>query len=533
MILESQTGKIKDNVRETSMRREVQKKRQDSQMGNLYRQLCEYSESDYYGFHMPGHKRNGCMMDEKLPCRIDITEIEGFDDLHHASGILKEAQESAARVYGADETYFLVNGSTVGILSAILGNTKKGDTVLVARNCHKSVYHAIFINELKPVYLYPEFSGELQLNTEISVSAVKTALKEHSDIRAVILVSPTYDGVISDVGQIADAVHEYGIPLIVDQAHGAHLGFHSYFGENANRQGADVVIHSLHKTLPSLTQTALLHMNGPYANRRKVRRYLDMLQSSSPSYVLMASIDGCIRMLEEGEALFEPYVGRLQKFWEKTEELNRLRVIRTEHFDPSKIVISVKDADITSRELYETLLDRYRLQMEMVSGTYVLAMTSVGDTEEGFDRLWAALKELDQECNTRMAEAESQTDSEGKIRILEQASQAQKDPKRGVLGRIAPVEQVFTSAEMERILEDAWEGDMPFDSDRVLQLRWEESAGYISTEYAYLYPPGIPILVPGERISKEAVDTMLHYRELDFHIEGLQKEDYIKVWADG
>lgn len=496
------------------MRREVQKERQDSQMGNLYRQLCEYSESDYYGFHMPGHKRNGSMMDEKLPCRIDITEIEGFDDLHHASGILKEAQERAARVYGADETYFLVNGSTVGILSAILGNTKKGDTVLVARNCHKSVYHAIFINELKPVYLYPEFSGELQLNTEISVSAVKTALKEHSDIRAVILVSPTYDGVISDVGQIADAVHEYGIPLIVDQAHGAHLGFHSYFGENANRQGADVVIHSLHKTLPSLTQTALLHMNGSYANRRKVRRYLDMLQSSSPSYVLMASIDGCIRMLEEGEALFEPYVERLQKFREKTEELRRLRVIRTEHFDPSKIVISVKDADITSRELYETLLDRYHLQMEMVSGTYVLAMTSVGDTEEGFERLWTALKELDQECDVRMSKAE-------------------RDLKRDILGRIAPVEQVFTSAEMERILEDAWEGDTQSDSDSVLHLRWEESAGYISTEYAYLYPPGIPILVPGERISKEAVDTMLRYRELDFHIEGLQKEDYIKVWADG
>ena len=144
----------------------------------------------------------------------------------------------------------------------------------------------------------------------------------------------------------------------------------------------------------------------------------------------------------------------------------------------------------------------------------MLAMTSVGDTEEGFDRLWTALTEIDQECDARMSEAENQTDM-------------------GTLGRIAPVEQVFTSAEMERILEDAWEGDTQSDSDRVRHLRWEESAGYISTEYAYLYPPGIPILVPGERISEEAVDTMLCYRKLDFHIEGLQKEDYIKVWADG
>ena len=260
----------------------------------LYEKLKMYGQSDYYGFHMPGHKRNPNLPGDRIPYQIDITEIHGFDDLHHAEGILKEAQENAAAWFHAEETHFLINGSTSGILSAILGTTHRGDTILVARNCHKSVYHAIDMNELNPVYLYPAFDSEAQLNTEISAEDVRTALEKNPKIRAVVIVSPTYDGVVSDVEAIAEAVHEKGIPIIVDEAHGAHFGFHPYFPENSNTKGADLVIHSLHKTLPSLTQTALLHVNGDLVDRRKVKKYLDMLQTSSPSYVLMASIDACV-----------------------------------------------------------------------------------------------------------------------------------------------------------------------------------------------------------------------------------------------
>lgn len=162
-------------------------------MYNIFDKLKNYSDSDYYAFHMPGHKRNLDLMDGTSPYRIDITEIDGFDDLHHAEGILKEAQERAAEVYHADETHFLVNGSTVGILSAILGTTEKGDSILVARNCHKSVYHAIYLNELDPVYLYPKFDTEQGLSTEIDAEDVQKALEEHPKIRAVMIVSPTYD----------------------------------------------------------------------------------------------------------------------------------------------------------------------------------------------------------------------------------------------------------------------------------------------------------------------------------------------------
>lgn len=486
-------------------------------MKTLHHKLSDYSESDYYGFHMPGHKRNKEMLKINLPYEIDITEIEGFDDLHHAAGILKQAQKKAATVYGAEETHFLINGSTVGILSAILGNTNKGDTVLVARNCHKSVYHAIFMNELNPVYLYPEFCEELQLNTEVSVSAVETALKENPDIRAVVIVSPTYDGNISDVRSIANAVHERGIPLIVDEAHGAHFGFHPYFSKNANYLGADAVIHSLHKTLPALTQTAVLHMNGEIVNRRKVRKYLDMLQSSSPSYILMASIDACIHMLDQRrEELFEPYVERLKQTREQLAGLKRLALIETAtgHFDKSKIVISVKDSDITSKMLYRELLERYHLQMEMAAGTYVLAMTSVGDTEKGLQRLVCALQQIDREIDERISLQKTDVEADNRA-----------------TSRLPRTETVYSSAVMACKLEEAVVNE---DKAKYAKLMpWEKSEGYISTEYAYLYPPGSPLIVPGERISREVIEALVRYDKLRFTIEGLQQEKYIEVWING
>lgn len=476
-------------------------------MQNLYDKLKAYGDSDYYGFHMPGHKRNPDITGAGLPYEIDITEIEGFDDLHHADGILVDAQKRAAEVYQADETHFLVNGSTVGILSAISGSTKKGDTILVARNCHKSVYHAIYMNELNPVYLYPEFDTEKHLNTEISVQDVRDALEAHPDIRAVMIVSPTYDGVVSDVEAIAESAHEKGIPLIVDEAHGAHFGFHPYFPESANKKGADIVINSLHKTLPSLTQTAILHINGDLVNRRKVRKYLDMLQSSSPSYVLMASIDACIELLaEKREEIFNSYADILADARKRLGELKHLQIIETEHYDPSKIVISVKDSQMKSRELYWRLLNDYHLQMEMVAGTYVIAMTSVGDTKEGMDRLVNALLELDQEAGER------------KMDSFEES-----------VGRMIHQEVVYSSAEMEHMLDEVQENQ----KNCLKMLSWSDSIGYISTEYAYLYPPGCPLIVPGERISKEAVDMLMWYDRQDFSVEGLKKEKYIEVWMDG
>ena len=488
-------------------------------MNNIFDKLKNYSDSDYYAFHMPGHKRNLDLMDGTSPYRIDITEIDGFDDLHHAEGILRDAQERAARVYHADETHFLVNGSTVGIISAILGTTEKGDSILVARNCHKSVYHAIYLNELDPVYLYPKFDTEQGLSTEIDAADVQKALEEHPKIRAVMIVSPTYDGVVSDIEKIAEIVHAKGCPLIVDEAHGAHFGFDPYFPKSANIYGADLVINSLHKTLPALTQTALLHVNGNMVNRRKVKQYLDMLQTSSPSYILMASIDACIGMLEETletqsdarsdykyKNIFSEYANRIEALRKDLKRLKYLKIIQTDNtdrYDRSKFVISVKHAPMSSHELYEILLHRYHLQMEMLAGTYVLAMTTVGDTQEGLDRLRDALLEIDKEIDTR------------------QGRPAAIETDLPLSGRQPALEKVWTIAEAVN------------RRDKIQKRSFEDSIGCISVEYAYLYPPGSPLIVPGERITKEAVEILHWYQEHDFSIEGLQSEDGIEVWIDG
>ena len=494
-------------------------------MYNIFDKLKNYSDSDYYAFHMPGHKRNLDLMDGTSPYRIDITEIDGFDDLHHAEGILKEAQERAAEVYHADETHFLVNGSTVGILSAILGTTEKGDSILVARNCHKSVYHAIYLNELDPVYLYPKFDTELGLSTEIDAADVQKALEEHPGIRAVMIVSPTYDGVVSDIEKIAEIVHEAGCLLIVDEAHGAHFGFDPYFPKSANMYGADLVINSLHKTLPALTQTALLHVNGERVNRRKVKRYLDMLQTSSPSYILMASIDACIHLLEQTQmqkcSIFKEYAAHIDNLREELKKLKYLKIIRTENtdrYDRSKFVISVKHAPISSHELYERLLHDYHLQMEMLAGTYVLAMTTVGDTQEGLDRLRDALLAIDAELDAKLKSGSGQ----------EQKPMQMTDTDLPLSGRQPSLEKVWTIAEAVKCRDV-----VPSRKGKIETCGFADSAGHISLEYAYLYPPGSPLIVPGERIAQEAVEILCWYQEHDFSIEGLQSEDSIEVWIDG
>ena len=467
-------------------------------MASLYDKLIEYNKSDYYGFHMPGHKRNEKMFGTRLPYGIDITEIDGFDDLHHAETLIKDQEERAAHLYKAEETHFLVNGSTVGILSAILGVTNRGDKILVARNCHKSVYNAMELNGLRPIYIYPEYEKDLQINGEVSGEKIEILLNENPDIKAVMIVSPTYDGVLSDVEKIAQIVHKRGIPLIVDEAHGAHFGFHPYFPENSNVKGADIVIHSVHKTLPSLTQTALIHINGEIVDREKVRKYLHMLQSSSPSYILMASIDRCMELLEsEGDTLFELYVQRIDVLRTELQGLKHLEILQTEQFDRSKFLISVKKTGITSKKLADILLHTYHLQMEMTGGTYVLAMTALGDTKEGFERLKRALFEIDQSLS----------------------DEKQEDHLPVELPKL-PL--VCTNEEIER--------KKCGNEELIL---WKASIGRISTEYAYVYPPGIPLIVPGEQITQEAIQVLALYAELGFSVEGIKVENYIGVLKNG
>ncbi len=434
----------------------------------LEERLREYSESNYYGFHMPGHKRNKALVQSLLPYELDITEIEGFDDLHHPEELLLHKMKEASTVFKAEESHYLVNGSTCGNISALFATTERGDKVLIARNNHKSVYNGVVLNGLQPIYIYPQIKKETGIISGITANDVEILLKENSDIKAIFIVSPTYEGVISDVEGIAQVAEIYGIPLIVDEAHGSHLGQHPYFHKNANELGADIVVHSLHKTLPSLTQTALLHVNGSKVNRSKLKKYLSVFQSSSPSYLLMSSIDQCVKLLEiKGQQLFDEYVSELESLREALKGMKHLVIIEELLYDKSKIVISTKKSNITSKELYEILLKKYQLQMEMVGHTYLIAMTSVGDTREGLSRLQNALLEIDAEISYSYDK-----DQQEQYSLLQQLPRLEIDT-------------------------DGKEG---------------------SEHLIYLYPPGIPIVAIGEIITKDIEEMIEAYGKAGFTI---------------
>ena len=490
-------------------------------MERLYKKLESYGQSDYYPFHMPGHKRNRASSADDFLFERDITEISGFDNLHHAEGILKEAQEYAAQIYGTKKCFFSVNGSTAALLAAVSASVNKGGKILVARNCHKAVYHALYLRELQPVYIYPHEDQRLGINGGISPERVERYLEENTDVQAFLLTSPTYDGVVSDIKTIAEVVHRYKIPLIVDEAHGAHFGFHEYFPQNANVRGADIVIHSLHKTLPSLTQTALLHMNGKLVDRDSVRRYLHMLQSSSPSYILMASIDECIRLVnEERERVFKPYVEMLRQLRKEIRKLKNLQLLETMQYDASKIVISARGR-LSGKELQEILLENYHLQMEMAAGSYVIAMTGPGDTQEGINRLLNALRNLDKRLDEVLQGNREPDKSLDEVLSGNRKTDAATMKKAVGFCRhpLIPAERVAESAKVK--------------GRKGLAVPWQEAVGKVSLEFVYLYPPGIPIVVPGEKVSEEAVQQILDYEKNGFTIEGTKKKDRLEVLKNG
>lgn len=474
-------------------------------MEYLYDKLIKYREEDVYPMHMPGHKRNLELMDMVNPYTIDITEIDGFDNLHDAEEILLDNMEEAAQLYHAEHTHYLINGSTSGLLVSIAACTKKGDTVLVARNCHKAVYHAIFLNELVPIYLYPEVDEEYGIHKGITPEQVKKELEENTDIKMVLLTSPTYEGIVSDIREIASVVHSYNIPLIVDEAHGAHLGFSKDFPENSVTCGADLVIHSVHKTLPAFTQTALLHSNGSLVNYDKIKMYLQIYQTSSPSYVLMSGISNCIRIIkEQGRQLFEEYYENLREFYEACNKLKHIEVYQPIKFqeekrpfayDPSKILIFTHHSSINGVELYEMLLNRYRIQCEMVSKNYVLAMTSLADTKEGFNRLLEALLDIDRD-------------------ISKEKKQAQTS-----LFYVTDLRLALTPYEAYNLRKES--------------IILDESIGNIAAEYIYLYPPGIPLVVPGEEITKEIISRIKEYKKAGLHIKGMKDRDNATILVVG
>ena len=439
-------------------------------MQSILQKQCEQLAAERYPLHMPGHKRRQPPAPGLSCYAFDLTEIDGADDLHDADGILAQAMGRTAALYGSARCWYLVGGSTVGLLAGIRAVATFGSEVIVARGCHKAVYHALELGRLTAHYVTAPVVEAFGVYGSIPPAAVEAALAAHPRARCVILTSPTYEGVQSDVAAIAALCHARGVPLLVDEAHGAHyLPFAEPLGwrGGAVAAGADLVVQSAHKTLPSLTQTAWLHWNGTLVDPAAVDRQLDVFETSSPSYPLLVSLDGCTGWLREnGPAAFAAWRARLDRFaaaarrWHNTPVLG-LGPERRDFFafDDGKILLRIGAAGAAQ-------LRAAGFEPEMVCGPNVLAMTSPCDDGDALDRLAAWLGERD--------------------------AAAPPPPRAGAL-LPAPGPARCTIAEAL----DRPAATMPL----------AEAVGETAAEYVWAYPPGVPLVAPGEQVTDAFVEA--------------------------
>ena len=451
---------------------------------DLLGRLRAHHEEGYLSLHMPGHKEAAGLAPylAALGAELDITELPGFDDLHDAEGILKESMDRAARLWHSRRSLFQVNGSTGALLAAIRAATRRGDTIVMARHCHKAIYHAVELCGLAPVYLLPPVEEDFGVTGSVTPELVAAALAAHPEATLVVYPSPTYDGVLSDTAGICAVAHAHGAAVLVDEAHGAHLGLSPEFPPNAMQAGADLAAASLHKLLPSLTQTAILHVGGGGPDPAEVARQAGIFQSSSPSYLLMASMDGCVRLLEErGAALFVAWAARLRDFDERARGLRYLRLLghgaEAERrydgvwgLDPSKILISTRGSALTGVALKEILRREHKIELEMALDHYAVAMTGLGTGDDMPQRLADALLAVD-------AQYGPAPDGERPIHTV---------------GQLPPRRCSIEAAAMGR------SGLGPLS----------EAVGAVAAEYLWAYPPGIPLVTPGEAVTEDLVRTV-------------------------
>ena len=460
----------------------------------LETKLLNYAGSDAYPFHMPGHKRNPAFL--CADAAADITEITDFDNLHHPEGIIRAEMDRAKALYGTEETFFSVNGSTGALLAAISASVPRGGRMLIERGCHMAVYHAAYLRDA-------------------GVSFLNESEPEQAD--ALVVTSPTYEGCMKDIPALRDLADRLGAVLIVDEAHGAHLPFAEKFGfpASAIRGGADLVIESVHKTMPAMTQTALLHNVTGRIENETLARFLDIYETSSPSYVLLSSITHMLHMMEDrGDVIMGAYAERIRNvrvFLGRS--LHNLSLAGGEAgilvsdaelppykagtlLDPGKLVI--KAGRMGGERLFELLRDSYGLECEMRAPSYVLAMTSPADTDEGLMRLVTALREIDDHYDFFAGAAAEPWDVGRPSAVYPPAV----DPETG--GEAEPVR-----------LADACDGP----KEKVLL---SEAAGRVAAGFVILYPPDVPAAVPGELYTREKVFHILRWINCGYDVIGVE-----------
>lgn len=444
----------------------------------LYDALITYSQSKY-PFHMPGHKlgKFGDLKHLNL-WHLDVTEANGLDNLYEAEGIIKEAMEELSRFYGSRETLMLTNGSTTGIIGSILALCQPGDKILVARNCHHSVWHAMILSGVSPVYIDPVYDEKTGLMTTITLSCIEEALRDYEEVKGAIIVSPTYEGIVSDIEAIAHKLHEQEKWLIVDEAHGAHFVVDEYFPKSALYCGADLVIQSMHKTLPTLTQSALIHRGSDRINQEKLIQSIRMVQSSSPSYVMMGIMDYVRGYIESNKAeIKKAYIQPLIRLRGVLKEMKVLQLL-DEYvlYDKSKWVILTTKAPIDGYELSRCLETQYQIVCEAALPDSIILMTTIADDEKSLSYLAHALLAIDEHLSQKATTT---------LKVEHELKAEQFNRTRGTT---YPPRLIHYEETLERHV--------------------DEVEGYISKENIMLYPPGIPIVCIGEVFTKDHIQLI-------------------------
>jgi arginine decarboxylase len=472
----------------------------------LFSGLLEHSRKNPIQFHIPGHKK-GAGIDPEFrnfigdnALSIDLINISPLDDLHQPKGIIKQAQDLAAEAFNADHTFFSVQGTSGAIMTMVMSVCGPEDKIIVPRNVHKSVMSAIVFSGAIPVFIHPEIDEKLGISHGITTDSVEKALKQHPDAKGILVINPTYFGISADLKKIVELAHSYDVPVLVDEAHGVHIHFHDSLPLSAMQAGADMSATSVHKLGGSLTQSSILNVKEGLVSAKRVQSIISMLTTTSTSYLLLASLDVARRRLAtEGYELIDRTINLAQSIRKRINEIDHLYCVGKEilgskatfDYDPTKLIISVKDLGLTGFDVEKWLRKNYNIEVELSDLYNILCIISLGDTETEGDILVKALKDLADECEHRAEKIEP-------LQVML--------PDIPVLA-LTPRDAFYSETET-----------IPF----------EESEGRIIAEFIMVYPPGIPIFIPGEIITKENLHYIRKNLEVGLPVQG-PEDDEIKT----
>ena len=526
--------------------------------------LMYHKETHPISFHMPGHKGRSTLYGIygfgdfiKNVVGNDITEIPGADALQQPRERIRDMMEGYAGLYGAKHTELLVNGSSAGLMASILGSVPRGGKLLMGRNSHKSVYGALRLGGIDPVYIMPEIDGETGLQLGLDPDKIEAALIEDGDIKAVLVTSPNYYGVLSDIERIASIVHLHGRILIVDQAHGAHLKFFDYLRSEdglphraAENCGADIVVDSTHKTLLSFTGSAILNICTERPDVSRISELLRMLQTTSPSYLLMGSLDINQQILRmDGYNLIKNWDADIKYFYEEAARIAGLGLINRIDLDETKVSITMSALGLSGPELAEEL-EKRNIWVELTHGDYVMLMTGLGNERGDYEDVLSALRDLSAHYGGRIQGVEPESSASKTESAAQDA--AQKQAKNEAQAMAKNEAQAMAKNEAQAANKNA---SQPVDkiaelrtpsSDSALIERLEQrkipdtyeevplysAEGRVLYESIIPYPPGTPIACPGEVLSKSVILYVRDQLVAQHVVLGVDEEGRVKVESD-